>query len=724
MSTERSSIESLRVDIFCSFRDVMVALNQIPDNLLGFEASGVVTRVGREVSYFKAGDKVCTLGHGTHRTHFRNKADFYQTIPDGLSFEEAATLPLVHATAYYALVRVAQICPKQTILIHAAAGGVGQAALQLAKHFDLEIFATVGSAKKREMLQEIYGIPSDHIFNSRDLSFTKGILRMTNGRGVDCVLNSLSGQALQETWQCIAPFGKFVEIGIRDILDNTGLKMRPFMQDATFTFLNLKHIMTGKPKLMKEILEGTFDFLRQGISRPVSPVTTYPISSIEDAFRIMQTGKHLGKIAISWTSSEAVPVLRRGKTLQILNPNATYVLVGGFGGVGQSLANLLVHLGAQNLCFVSRSGKISPSATQLIEKLSLQGIRTAVYPCDIASKDSLAEAFHSCSQTLPPIAGVIQCAMVLRDIAFETMTHTQWTESLRPKVQGTWNLHSILPSNIDFFITLSSFAGIFGNRTQSNYAAGCAFQDALAHYRTSQGLKAVTIDLGIMRDVGVIAQQGATGYLKEWEKPFGIREEEFHLLIKTIINAELSEKNSVTSNSSVPSAVVKSPGSRKTSMPAQILTGFATATTAALANIRTPFYFSDPRFSHLASLPVTSSLNPLNSSSSATDPSNTVVDLTALPHLILADLQAATDLLTAALVRWVAKSLQTDPTEISTARPLHSYGLDSLVAIELASWLFREVGVKVTVFEILAGISLGEFASGVVKNVGGKKGES
>ena len=662
----------------------MVTMGQIPDNLLGFEASGIVVNIGRDVSQFKAGDKVCTIGHGAHRTLFRNKAIFSQAIPAGISFEEAATLPLVHCTAFYSLVHVARVRRGQTILIHAAAGGVGQAAIQLAKHFDLEIFATVGSADKRKLIQEVYEIAEDHIFNSRDLSFAKGVLRMTNGRGVDCILNSLSGEALRQTWHCIAPFGSFVEIGMKDILSNTGLEMRPFLQDASFTFFNLKHVLTDNATLMTEIIEGTFDFLRHGIIKPVSPLNIYPVSEVENAFRLMQTGKHRGKIALSWAGKDVVPVLRNTSSTVKLDAYATYVLVGGLGGLGRSLSNLLVDLGARHLCFISRSGSKSHESRKLIEDLGKRQVHTAVYSCDITDKEHLAEVFHQCSQTLPRIRGVFQCAMVLRDTLFEKMTHRQWIESLRPKVQGTWNLHLLLPHDLDFFITLSSFAGIFGNRSQSNYAAASAYQDSLAHYRRARGLKAVTIDLGIMRDVGVIAEQGAADYLKEWEDPFGIRESELHLLIKKIIAAEQTTTISAID------------------VPPQILTGFATGEMAHMAGIRRPFYFDDIRFSHLAKTGLAS-----HQSSSTTGPTANNTAIPLRDRLSQSStLAAASATVTAALVARVARSLQTDVSEIDEARPLHTYGVDSLVAVEIANWVFKEVKVSMSVFDLLATVSM------------------
>ena len=663
-------------------------MGQIPDSLLGFEASGIVRRCGKNVKQFELGDKVCTLGHGSHTTVFRNKAAFCQPMPSGLSFEEAATLPLVHATAFHSLVNVARARPGQTILIHAAAGGVGQSAIQLAKHLGLVIFATVGSADKKQLIQEAYGIESDHIFNSRDLSFAKGVMRMTKGRGVDCILNSLSGEALRQSWQCIAAFGTFVEIGMKDILNNTGLEMRPFLQDASFTFFNLKHVMTDNPLLMAEILEGTFDFLRRGILKSVSPINVYSISDVENAFRLLQTGKHRGKIALTWDKEAVVPVLRRGHAPLKLDHDATYLLVGGLGGLGRSLALLLADSGAGHICFLSRSGGTSPTARRLIQELEDRNVHIKAYSCDISKESSLASVLKTCSEEMPPIRGVFQCAMVLQDTLFERMSYDQWTTSLSPKVTGTWNLHTLLPSSLSFFITLSSFAALFGNRTQSNYAAAGAYQDALSHYRRKMGLKAVTVDLGVMRDIGVIAEKGATDYLKEWEQPFGMRENEFHALMKKIIASEISTNDTAT----------------------QIINGLATGATVHAAGIRTPFYFSDPRFSHLVA--AGPSIDSGNSSAQGSNPAAPSLRDQLSAATTLTD---AANIVTDALVARVAKSLQTEKSEIDEARPLHSYGIDSLVGVEIANWVFRETKVGVSVFDILATVSIRDFSKGVAE---------
>ena len=587
-------------------------------------------------------------------------------------------MPLVHCTAHHALVNIARARPGQTILIHAAAGGVGQAAIQLAQHLGLEIFATVGSAAKRELIENLYGIEPTHIFNSREPSFAKGVMRMTEQKGVHIVLNSLSGEMLRQSWRCIADFGSFVEIGMKDILSNARLEMTPFRRDVSFTSFNLKHVLVDDSALMQDILHCTFENVRKGIIKPVSPVKVYPLSDMEKAFRLLQTGRHRGKIALNWDSDGEVRVIRRPRPLR-LEGNATYLLVGGFGGLGRSLANLLADAGATSICFISRSGPQSDVAQRLISDLETRHIRVTAYACDIADRDQLASLLRE-SGELPPIKGVFQCAMVLQDSLFERMSHDQWMRSIRPKVQGSWNLHSLLPEDLDFFIMLSSFAALFGNRSQGNYAAGGAYQDALAHYRHTLGRKAVSVDLGVMRDIGVIAEKGSTDYLKEWEVPFGMREKEFQALMKGIVAGEAAGDAST----------------------GQIIHGLLNRQFVQAAGVRTPFYFSDPRFSRLIG-------------SGTEDPAAAAASMTEAASLRdrLAHAKTTSEagkLIHDALVARVAKLFEAEVSEIDDGKPLHKYGVDSLVGVEIANWVFQETKVKVSMFDILASISIAEFA--------------
>lgn len=665
-----------------SFRDVMVAMGQIPDSLLGFEGAGVVRRIGAHVSNVKPGDRVCFLGHGAHRTIHRIRAEYAVPIPPELPFAEAAGLLLAHATAWYGLHKIARAEKGQTILIHAAAGGVGQAAIMLAQHIGLEIFATVGSADKRKLIQDQYGVPDDHIFNSRDLSFAQGVMRMTNGTGVDVVLNSLSGEALRQTWTCVAPFGTFVEIGMKDILANTRLDMRPFMKDATFSFINLNRLERERPKVMSEVLHSTMDLVKAGVSKSVHPLTTYPVSQVEESFRLMQAGKHRGKLTLSFDDETVIPMLSSPFRSAQLSPDGSYVLVGGLGGLGRSLAKLFVRLGAKKLCFLSRSGAKSDSAKQLVAELQQDSVEVLVQKCDVSNAEDTADALDQCKSTLGPVRGVVQCAMVLRDGLFGKMTHDQWRESTEPKVQGSWNLHTCLP-DVDFFLILSSFAGVFGSRGQSNYAAAGAYEDALSAYRRSIGQKGLTLDLGIMRDVGVLAEQGITDYLREWEGPCGIRENEFHALIDHSLAGELAGSSTVS----------------------QISTGFATARVVQESGINNPFYFSDPRFSVLAR----AGLSEKSASGSSSGGESVQSQLSQAQTS-----NEAASIITDILVRRIVDLLQVPVSEVDTARPLHAFGIDSLVAVELANWIFKEMKAKVTVFDLLANIPIVALAEKLV----------
>jgi NADPH:quinone reductase-like Zn-dependent oxidoreductase len=651
----------------------MSVMGQIPDTLLGLGAAGIVTRVGSAVSKFQVGDRVSMIGRGAHRTVLRSRAQYCELIPHSMSFQEASIVPSVHATAWYGLVQLARVKKGQSILVHAAAGGVGQAAMQIAKHFGMTIFATVDSDIKRELVREVYQIPNDHILDSQDLSFAKSIKRMTDGRGVDVVLNSSStGEALRQTWYCIAPFGHFLEVGLKDILGNTELDMRPFLRNATFTYFSLDDIAEGAVETMAEILDGTWDFQRRGITKPISPVTTHPISDVVKAFKLVQTDKYVGDVVLTWSDEISVPVIQSSKASSLrLDPNAAYLLVGGLGGLGRSISTVLADLGARKLCFLSRSGDDSPQAQSLVVDLRERKVDVKIYVCDVANEKAVVNATRRCTQELGKIKGVFQCAMVLRDALFTNMTHRDWVEATRPKVQGSWNLHNQL-KEVDFFITLSSFAAVIGNRGQGNYAAAGAYEDTLSYYRRARGMHAVTIDLGIMRDIGVLAENGMVDAFRDWEKPYGMCVADFHALIKQAMFGDINQD-----------------------IAPQILTGIATGGSAIDAGIASPFYLEDARFAIMA----------------ATDLEMNCADgggLVSTENRIsqAGSLEEASQVVEEVLVLRIAQILQTPTSEIDTGRFLHSYGIDSLVAIEVVNWALKEIKSSITVFDVMAGIPI------------------
>ena len=294
------------------------------------------------------------------------------------------------------------------------------------------------------------------------------------------------------------------------------------------------------------------------------------------------------------------------------------------------------------------------------------GVNVSICSTDLSDKSSLEQAL---AQIHPPVKGVIQCAMVLRDILFEKMTAKQWRESLAPKVHGTRHLDELV-GDVDFFIMLSSFAGIFGNLTQSNYAAACAFQDALAHERRARGQTASTaIDLGIIREVGYLAENGSSGYLQQWEQEFGLDETMLHSLLLMGIGNDL---------------------------PAQVITGLPTEKTAKVANIPRPFYLDDLKFSKL--LEGHSSNRNDNADTSGAPSSGAGSDLSNASSK-----EEAREIVRKAMLGKIAACLQIDETTIDITRPLHSYGVDSLVAVEIRTWIFRQLKVNLSVFDLTAG---------------------
>lgn len=374
-----------------------------------------------------------------------------------------------------------------------------------------------------------------------------------------------------------------------------------------------------------------------------------------------------------------------------LQSEATYVLAGGLGGLGRNIAKFLVDLGARHICFLSRSSTASQDTEAFLDDLQKRQVSVSAYKCDISDMRSLRAALQQCRQEHPPIKGIIQCAMVLRDVSFQKMTHQQWQETLRPKVQGSINLATaaIEPRHQPFFIMLSSFTAIFGNRTQGSYVAACAYQDALAHDLRARGLYAVALDLGIMRDVGYLAQNGSIGALKDWEKDFGLREYE----MRALLHAAMAKQT-----------------------PTQPITGLPTATAATTAGLARPFFLDNPKFEALAS-------------NSQTDP-NTKEPITAAeapaprltaPSLSNLDRSApiSRDQITTAFRAAIAAALHMSLADVGLTRALHSLGADSLTVIEVQSWLFRSLGVQLSADELMADIPLSRIMDSVWEKLRG-----
>lgn len=295
-----------------SFRDVFIALGRLPGEFMGFECSGTVTRLGasaKSTSKLQPGDRVVLCSPGCMRTYPRTNAQNVFRIPDTISFEDSISSLNPGITAYHALVNVARLQKGESVLIHSASGGTGQIAIWIAKIFGAKIFVTVGFDQKKQLLMDTFGIPSDRIFHSRrPFSFAKGIMRATGGRGVDVVLNSLSGAGLKESWECVAPYGRFVELGKADIMANSSLPMSSFAKNVSFSAVDIYHISQSNPTLIQSLVMSVRDLLAQGAIHNPTPQHIYSTSNIEEAFRFMQSGMNTGRIIIRVDRHDNVPV--------------------------------------------------------------------------------------------------------------------------------------------------------------------------------------------------------------------------------------------------------------------------------------------------------------------------------------------------------------------------------------------------------------------------------
>ncbi|TVY91693.1 Reducing polyketide synthase [Lachnellula willkommii] len=480
------------------FMDLLAALGRLGDNtLMGTECAGVISRVGKEADgAFKIGDCVAVACADTCKTFVRCPSDCAILIPDSMPFTDAAAIPTTFSTAYHSLCEIARMQRRETVLIHSAAGGTGQSAIQIANDLGAEIFATVGSDSKKQFLIKAYQIPEDYIFYSRITSFAKGVLRMTSGRGVDVVLNSLSGECLLASWECIAPYGRFTEIGKKDIQASEKIPMLPFAKNVTFSAVDMAAMSKDRPRYMQKLLKLLMGKAGTRAITPAYPLQIYPVADIQQAFRHLQSGQSTGTLVIEIEKQALLDV----KPKVLFEPNCTYVIAGGLGSVGRSISRWMV--GARNLILLSRTGLSNKYAKPIKEELGCARIETP--GCDItddlSGKLFRGDAAHQ--RMYPSRCGVEDPA----DVIFTRTTFEDWTTGLGPKVQGSWNLHKVLPRNMDFFIFLSSLSGIIGRETQASYSAGNTCMDALAQYRVSLGEKAVAIDLGILEDEGMLAE--------------------------------------------------------------------------------------------------------------------------------------------------------------------------------------------------------------------------
>ncbi|KAI0429925.1 beta-ketoacyl synthase domain-containing protein [Xylaria sp. FL1042] len=649
-----------------NFKDVFISLGQMPPSVtMVGEMSGIVTAVGRGmVDRYAVGDHVMGFFAKPFASSARLNGNLAHTMPKGMSFSIAATIPCVYTTAYHCLFEVARLKRGQSVLITAASGGVGQAAIQLAQYAGVtEIFVTLGSKSKKQLVMDTYGIPENHIFSSRKLDFKQGLLRLTKGRGVDVVLNSLTGDMLIDAFDCVAKLGTFCEIGKGDIYKGSHLRLGPFDRSVTFAAVDLVAVAQGRPETIYAHLNSIVEMFGKSQLRPINPISTYPIGRIEDAFRLIATRKHTGKVVLESPEHTTVKATIPKKTQLILPSGATYVIAGGLGDVGRRLTVLLASRGAKHIVLLSRRAPRPELAKEIDLSVASFSCTVHIVKCDITKELDVFYCVDYCQKHQLLIKGLIHSGMILSDRPFTKMTIEEFTAPLGPKVYGTINLDRAFASpDLEFFIMLSSSATVIGNGSQANYATANAFQDAFANAKMDNASKTAYVSLNLGAVEGSRAISGTSEAQNNRLRSISITMEELLLAVEYAM----------------------SPLARQDKLYHAIM-GISRQGLADAGDVTS---LKNTIFSHLPAARNESGVGNVGN--------------TDITHRIgeCSTVEEAQALITEAITAKCASFLGCGVEEISLNQPLSEIGFDSLVSIELKNWLLRTFDSPVQTAEI------------------------
>ncbi len=475
-----------------NFADVLVAFGRYPSEgrlpELGSDFSGVVTAVGPDVTEHRVGDHVGGLcGDGCWGTFITCDARLAVKLPPGLSDDQAAAVPTAHATAYYGLHELAQIKAGDKVLIHSATGGVGQAAIAIARAAGAEIFATAGSEDHRQLLRDM-GI--EHIYHSRNLEFADRIRRDTEGYGVDIVLNSVTGAAQHAGLELLAHGGRFVEIGKRDIYGDSRLRLFPFRRNLAFYAVDLALLSYSQPDRVRDLLITVYQLIADGVL-PVPEITHYPLADAANAIRLISAAQHTGKLVLDIPHTGCSRVVVPPAQARVFRQDGAYIVTGGLGGLGLFLAGKMASPGSGAGCGrIVLSSRSQPTRTALetIELIRAIGADVVVECGDIAQPGTAQRLVATATATGLPVRGVLHAAAVVDDATLTNITDGLIERDWAPKVYGAWNLHvAVADQPLDWFCSFSSAAALVGSPGQGAYAAANSWLDAFTHVAADSG---------------------------------------------------------------------------------------------------------------------------------------------------------------------------------------------------------------------------------------------
>ncbi|HSR96289.1 MAG TPA: type I polyketide synthase [Kofleriaceae bacterium] len=517
-----------------NFADVMRAMGFFLDRSeqrvgLGTECAGEVLAVGSGVTKLRVGDRVACVATSCLATHVVASADLTYRLPATLDDRTAAGSPTAYMTACYALRHVARARPGQRILIHSASGGTGLAACAVARSCGLEILATAGTEAKRSFLRS-QGVA--HVFDSRSTDFEHEIQRLTGGGGVDVVLSSLTGAAIEAGLRTLAPDGIFLELGKRDIHAGALLSLASFKRRITYSAIDMAGLQVDRPQLFAQLFEEVMAGVACG-ELPALVSEAYPIARVREVFRRMAAGEHIGKLVVDLAgAADAEIALHRS---ELVSSDGCYLITGGLGDLGLALAQWLVEKGARDLALIGRHDP-GADAALAIEALRARGARVTVARVDVACLAELRAMIERLRAEGRALRGVFHLAAVLRDGRVTAQSWDPLLEVCRPKVMGAWNLH-VLTENVplEHFVLYASTASILPSGGQATYAAANAFLDGLAEHRRARGLPATAISWGPFGDVGLAARQATTSGRLASRGVHSIRTRDAHAVLENIL---------------------------------------------------------------------------------------------------------------------------------------------------------------------------------------------
>ncbi|MCZ6805253.1 MAG: type I polyketide synthase [Proteobacteria bacterium] len=662
-----------------NFKDVLKAYDSLPEKVtqgtyfgttIGIEVAGKVTRVGENVSLFKEGDEVVAAIAGSFRSFATIPTKFVILKLDTLKPEESP-IYVTHLTAYYSLVEIANLQAGEKILIHSAAGGLGLVSIQIAQWLGAEIFATAGTEEKRDYLRSL-GI--DHVMDSHTLDFVDQINYLTQGSGVDVVLNSLAGEALKQSFNLLAPYGRFIEVGKTDIISNSGLPMAPFNRNITFSSVDLDRIYAEKPELIVRLVNTVAEYFNKGYFSAI-PTKVFSADKTIDAFRYMAQGKHIGKIVVKF-EDESVDVIAGSKEESIYSPQGSYLITGGTGGFGLEVARWLGTKGVGKLVLISRSGAASEECRQVIADLQAKGTDVEAHAIDVTDYDAVKKLIEVSEQQGPPLRGVIHAATIYNDALIMDMDEEKFSTVIGPKIEGALNLYNCIKSlKLDFFVLFSSISSLMGNRGQANYVAANSFLDEFAHYARAQGCPTISINWGALAEVGIIARNQNINELMQQQGISGLSNQDALKALNQILSSDKSQ------------------------------VGVFDVDWARWATVN-PQMAQSTRFRDLVTLATETDDNTLDAKArQRIEELTPMLDEERQEHI-------------ETLVRnQLAKILKLSPNKIDTRQDLSNLGIDSLMILELTFTIKDEFGVEITTMSLLKQPTISELTGNIISKL-------